>query len=44
NNGILQYIRTQHRGNYLVPPRSLRSLPPADPSTESSTEVANASS
>jgi len=31
NNGILQYIRTQRRGNYLVPPRSLRALPPANP-------------
>ena len=32
NNGILQYIRTERRGNYLVPPRSLRALPPATPS------------
>lgn len=31
NNGILQYIRTQRRGNYLVPPRSLRALPPVRP-------------
>ena len=31
NNGILQYVRTQRRGNYLLPPRSLRALPPADP-------------
>jgi hypothetical protein len=31
NNGILQYIRTRRRGNYLVPPRSLRALPPAAP-------------
>ena len=44
NNGILQYIRTQHRGNYLVPPRSLRALPPATPRTDSTQEVANASS
>ena len=44
NNGILQYIRTQHRGNYLVPPRSLRALPPATPATDSAQEVANASS
>ena len=27
NNGILRYIFTTHRGNFLVPPRSLRSLP-----------------
>jgi len=27
NNGILQYIDVTHRGNYLVPPRSLRALP-----------------
>jgi hypothetical protein len=27
NNGILQYIRTERRGNYLVPPRPLRALP-----------------
>ncbi|MDZ7688125.1 MAG: Tat pathway signal protein [Halobacteriales archaeon] len=31
NNGILQYIITRSRGNYLVPPRSLRALPPASP-------------
>ncbi|UIP01609.1 Dyp-type peroxidase (plasmid) [Halobaculum sp. CBA1158] len=31
NNGILQYIRTVRRGNFLVPPRSLRALPPAQP-------------
>lgn len=30
-NGILQYIDAQSRGNYLVPPRPLRSLPPASP-------------
>ncbi|MES3517501.1 MAG: twin-arginine translocation signal domain-containing protein [Natronomonas sp.] len=27
NNGILRYIFTQNRGNFLVPPRSLRALP-----------------
>ena len=27
NNGILEYIFVQRRGNFLVPPRSLRSLP-----------------
>lgn len=27
NNGILQYIRTTRRGNYLLPPRELRALP-----------------
>ena len=43
NNGILQYIRTEHRGNYLVPPRSLRALPPVIPS-EGSQEVEHASS
>ena len=31
NNGILQYISVQRRGNYLLPPRALRALPPADP-------------
>ena len=41
NNGILQYIRTEHRGNYLVPPRSLRALPPANPTTQQ--EVSHAS-
>ena len=30
-NGILQYVMTRRRGNYLVPPRSLRALPPASP-------------
>jgi len=43
NNGILQYIRTERRGNYLVPPRSLRALPPASPTTETE-EVTHASS
>ena len=27
NNGILEYIFTTHRGNFLVPPRRLRVLP-----------------
>jgi hypothetical protein len=27
NNGILEYIFVQRRGNFLVPPRSLRALP-----------------
>jgi hypothetical protein len=27
NNGILEYIFVQRRGNFLVPPRALRSLP-----------------
>lgn len=31
NNGILQYMSVKRRGNYLIPPRSLRSLPPANP-------------
>lgn len=31
NNGILQYVTVLRRGNFLVPPRRLRSLPPADP-------------
>ena len=31
NNGILQYIDVTHRGNYLLPPRQLRALPPARP-------------
>jgi len=43
NNGILQYIRTERRGNYLVPPRSLRALPPARPA-RSSQEVTHESS
>ncbi|WP_254538837.1 Dyp-type peroxidase [Halomarina litorea] len=32
NNGILEYTFVRRRGNYLLPPRSLRALPPADPS------------
>nr|WP_206335634.1 Tat pathway signal protein [Natronolimnobius sp. AArcel1] len=31
NNGIRHYIFVTRRGNYLVPPRPLRALPPADP-------------
>jgi len=31
NNGILQYMEVLRRGNYLVPPRELRALPPARP-------------
>lgn len=27
NNGILQYLRTHRRGNYLIPPRSKYALP-----------------
>ena len=27
NNGILQYMTVKRRGNYLLPPRSLRALP-----------------
>jgi len=42
NNGILQYINTVRRGNFLVPPRSLRALPPANPETAEDAEVANA--
>ncbi|MDS0301429.1 twin-arginine translocation signal domain-containing protein [Halogeometricum sp. S1BR25-6] len=43
NNGILQYVQTEHRGNYLVPPRPLRALPPVLPS-ENPQGVDNASS
>ncbi len=35
NNGILQYIDVTHRGNYFLPPRSLRALPTADPTGSS---------
>ncbi|WP_053947468.1 DUF7405 family protein [Halolamina sediminis] len=42
NNGILQYINTVRRGNYLVPPRSLRALPPANPEPAEDAEVAHA--
>ena len=31
NNGILQYMNVTRRGNFLLPPRSLRALPPANP-------------
>lgn len=31
NNGILQYLRTNRRGNFLLPPRRHRALPAADP-------------
>ena len=31
NNGILQYMDVARRGNFLLPPRSLRALPPANP-------------
>ena len=31
NNGILQYINVNRRGNYLVPPRRHRALPTARP-------------
>lgn len=31
NNGILQYMTVKRRGNYLLPPRGLRALPPARP-------------
>ncbi len=31
NNGITGYIFPDRRGNFLVPPRSLRALPPPDP-------------
>jgi hypothetical protein len=42
NNGILQYVRTERRGNYLVPPRSLRALPPADPPADATREATDA--
>lgn len=31
NNGILQYISVKRRGNFLLPPREHRALPPAQP-------------
>ena len=31
NNGILQYMSVKRRGNFLLPPRNLRALPPARP-------------
>ncbi|GAB7095603.1 Tat pathway signal protein [Halolamina litorea] len=44
NNGILQYINTVRRGNFLVPPRSLRALPPSNPDSDAAdtAEVARA--
>ena len=43
NNGILQYIRTERRGNFLIPPRSLRALPHAQPAGDAQ-EVTHESS
>lgn len=34
NNGILQYVQTERRGNFLLPPRTLRALPPVNPELE----------
>lgn len=34
NNGIRHYLFVDRRGNYLLPPRSLRALPPADPTSD----------
>ena len=31
NNGILQYISVERRGNYLLPPRELRAFPTPRP-------------
>jgi len=31
NNGIVQYVAVERRGNYLVPPREHRALPRPDP-------------
>ena len=31
NNGILQYMSVKRRGNFLLPPRTLRAFPPARP-------------
>jgi hypothetical protein len=44
NNGILQYVDVTNRGNYLVPPRPLRALPPAAPggTPEDTTEETDA--
>ena len=33
NNGILEYVFVENRGNFLVPPRRLRALPPARPAS-----------
>ncbi|MXV64341.1 Tat pathway signal protein [Natronorubrum sp. JWXQ-INN-674] len=38
NNGIRSYIFVTQRGNYLIPPRSLRALPPANPTGDDSSE------
>ncbi|SDR42155.1 DUF7405 family protein [Natronobacterium texcoconense] len=35
NNGILHYVFVDRRGNYLLPPRSLRALPTPDPDADS---------
>jgi len=32
NNGILQYLTVERRGNYLLPPRASRALPTPNPS------------
>jgi hypothetical protein len=34
NNGILQYLTVERRGNYLVPPRRHRALPRPNPEAE----------
>ncbi|RKD97117.1 DUF7405 family protein [Halopiger aswanensis] len=39
NNGIRHYIFVERRGNYLVPPRSLRALPPATPESEADNDA-----
>ncbi|MFW5949273.1 MAG: DUF7405 family protein, partial [Halolamina sp.] len=39
NNGILQYIDVVRRGNFLLPPRSLRALPPANPGGDAAERV-----
>ncbi|AFZ71467.1 DUF7405 family protein [Natronobacterium gregoryi] len=38
NNGILHYVFVDRRGNYLIPPRSLRALPSPDPDAEYRTD------
>jgi hypothetical protein len=35
NNGILQYVRTERRGNFLLPPRPERALPLPSPASAS---------
>jgi hypothetical protein len=42
-SGVLQYSRPGRRGNYLVPPRSLQALPPANPTASTPQGVAHAS-